>query len=165
MKKLLFFLLLLGLTSPVHAQSTLYRNETLRAASGALTAGETSPVLDVGGALDAVLILDLITLTLPDGDDEVDFYIQTSYDNGATWTDLENVHFAIADDGTSPTRILRIAPWPTVSSADKAADNTDGTINDNTKNAYPVGGIIRIKTTVTGATAPTYAYSAVVFLR
>ncbi|NIO42633.1 MAG: hypothetical protein GTO41_22295, partial [Burkholderiales bacterium] len=103
-------------------------------------------------------------LTLPDGDDEVDFYFQTTYD-GSTWTDLENVHFDNADNGTTPTKIVRLGPWAPISTADKATDNTDGAIADDTKRAWPIGSQIRIKTTVTGASAPTYAYSAIVWLR
>lgn len=138
---------------------------TMRAASGALTTGETTTAIVSASRIDLVVFLSITTLTLPDADDEVDFYFQTSYDNKSTWTDLENVHFTMADNGTTATKVLRLGPWPPLSSADKAADNTDGALADDTKNAYPVGGQIRIKTSVTGATAPTYAYSATVFLR
>jgi hypothetical protein len=44
-------------------------------------------------------------------------------------------------------------------------DPTDGAIADDTNADYPVGSQLRIKTTVTGATAPTYAYSATAIVR
>ncbi len=139
---------------------------TLRAASGPLTGADTPiPLIECAWCVDVVIVLDVTTITTPDGDDEIDFYFQTTYDGGTTWTDLENVHFATADNGTPAKRIVRLGPPGPISSADKAADNTDGTLADDTKNAYPLGAFIRAKTAVTGATAPTYAYSAKVFVR
>jgi hypothetical protein len=136
----------------------------MQSASGDLTAGTTTGSIWTAPHIDIVIVLDVTKLTLADGDDEVDFYFQTTYD-GSNWTDLENIHFDNADNGSTTTRIVRLGPWAPLSTADKGAANTDGALADDTKLAYPVGWLIRIKTTVTGATAPTYAFSAVVFLR
>ena len=96
----------LGLRRDVRKQATTVE---LRAASGSLTAGETSTALTTIGGYEAVsIVLDVTTLTLADADDEVDFYIQTTYDNGTTWTDIQNVHFTTADNGTTPRSILHI---------------------------------------------------------
>lgn len=82
---------------------------TLRTASGALTAGEIAgPITNTSSFAIATVVIDMTTLTLPDADDEVDFYVQTTYDDGVNWTDVENIHFSNADDGTTARRIIRI---------------------------------------------------------
>lgn len=129
---------------------------TLQDATGSLTAADTSEAVTVGSYRTVVIYLDITTLTTADGDDEVDFYIQTTYDK-STWLDMENIHFANADDGTTPTKILT---YDSYQNAASARDVTDGTLADDTKLDIPLGQQIRIKTAVTGATAPTYAYQA-----
>ena len=255
----------------------------LRAASGDLTAGETVSAVDTK-FLTTTIVLDVTKITTPDADDEVDFYFQTTYDGGTTWTDLQNFHFDTDDDGNTatkvavittdidgpgdmrivdganpsagaeisqavpsntiwrlwgayatmvtdagvanrrvsvlindgtntvfsaeagavqiasttetytigphatvsaghwiptPTGMLMLAGWTvlTSTSAIEAGDNwgiprftveawgdpnnsTDGTLGDNLKVYRPMGSQIRIKVTITGATAPTYAYTA-----
>lgn len=79
----------------------------LRLPSGALVAGETTtPVTNLAKFSSAEINLNITTLTLPDADDEVDFFIQVSYDGGGNWTDVQNVHFTNADDGA--TRLVPI---------------------------------------------------------
>ncbi len=138
-------------------------NIVVRAASGDLTAAETStPITDLGAFNLATILIKFTKLTLPDGDDVVDFYIQTSYDGGTTWTDVEAIHFATADDGTTPTKAVVIG-GPQSSAV--ARVHTSGTLADDTKLDLPLGDRIRIETKVAGATAPTYAYSATASLR
>lgn len=132
----------------------------LRSASGDLTAAETGNEVDVRSQV-ATVFLDVTKLTTADGDDEVDFYVQTTYDGGTTWSDLENVHFDQADNGATPTKILAFG-LRDILAADTAAAHTDGTLADDSKLKLPLGTKIRIKTKVAGATAPTYAYSAAV---
>ncbi len=79
----------------------------LQTASGALTATTTTAAPNAVFST-AIIFLDVTTITTPDADDTVDFYIQTTYDDGTTWTDVENVHFATADDGNTATRIIVI---------------------------------------------------------
>ena len=133
----------------------------LRAASGALTGADTSPRVRCGWARLAVVRLDITTITTPDADDEVDFYVQTRF-NGGDWVDLENHHLANADNGT--TRIRDIVIGGAQRSA-AARTETAGTLADNTKNDLPLGDELRVVCAVTGATAPTYAYNAEVFLQ
>lgn len=134
-------------------------NAEVRAASGDLTAGETStPVTGLGAYKSAIVRLDVTKLTLADGDDEVDFYVQTSYNGGADWADIENIHFDNADNGTTAIKLIVIGT--PVDAPDAPIAETDGTLADDTQNDIPLGDRIRVKTTVTGATAPTYAYNA-----
>lgn len=134
---------------------------TFRAASGSLTAGESAAaVTGLEGVNFCSILLDVTTLTTADGDDEVDFYFQTSYDGGTTWSDMENIHYANADTGTTPTTVHRFGLLD-VLAADVGATSTDGTLGDDSKLKMSIGDRVRIKTTVTGATAPTYAYSAI----
>lgn len=140
----------------VHKQNE--HNVTVRAASGALTTGETTtPVTGLGAYRLAVIRLDVTTITTPDGDDEVDFYIQTSYNGGTDWADVENVHFDNADNGNTAIKLIIIGD-PQTSAV--ARDETDGSLADDTKNDIPLGDRLRIKTVVAGASAPTYAYNA-----
>ena len=140
-----------------------YEAYTLREASGNLTAGETSPVVTgLGWADEVVVRLDVTTITTPDGDDEVDFYIETSYNQGVDWADVENIHFDNADNGNSSVRLIVIGR-PQSSAVARA--ETAATLADDTKLDLPPGDRIRIQTAVTGATAPTYAYSAEVYAR
>ena len=131
---------------------------TLRAASGDLTAGETTTAVPVIGT-NAGIFLNVTKLTTADADDEVDFYIQTTYDD-TNWFDLSCVHYATGDTGSTPKVVMVFGP-PSVLASSVGVVATDGTLADNTKVLAPLGMKIRIKTAVTGATAPTYAYSCV----
>lgn len=131
---------------------------TLRAASGDLTAGETTTAVPIIGT-NAGVFLNVTKLTTADADDEVDFYIQTTYD-GTNWFDLSCIHFATGDTGTTPKYVMVFGP-PSVLASSVGVLATDGTLTDDTKALLPLGTHIRIKTKVTGATAPTYAYTCV----
>ena len=130
----------------------------MRAASGDLAVAETTSAVQARFGRLAIL-LDVTKLTLADVDDEVDFYIQTTYDAGANWCDAENIHFENADDGNTAKLIVRVGETDYLA-ADTAAACTDGTLADGTKLKVPLGQQVRIKTLITGATAPTYAYAA-----
>jgi len=90
------FLAVIGSTQSVY---------TIRSASGDLTAGETTSVLSTRGRF-ATITLDVTTLTLADADDEVDFYIQTTYDGGTNWVDCQNIHFDNSDNGATALKSL-----------------------------------------------------------
>ncbi len=133
------------------------KDALLRAASGNLVVADTSPEIDTEGFATAVVQLSVTELIMADADDEVDFYIQTQLPDGS-WADVANAHFANADEPiTTATRLIGIGP--------KAAGvavitPTDGTLADDTSVDLPLGSAIRIRVVLTGATAPTYAYSA-----
>lgn len=136
------------------------RMATLRAASGDLAAAETTTAVDVY-LPNAAVYLNITKITTADGDDEVDWYVQTTYD-GTNWTDLECIHKANGDNGGTAELILTFAP-PNVLAAAVGVAVTDGALADDTKALLPLGTQIRIKVAITGATAPTYAYNAAVY--
>ena len=96
-------LALLLIASPVLAQ----RQFILQTASGALTAATTTDAPATVFST-AIIFLDVTTITTPDAADQVDFYVQTTYDDGTTWTDVENINFTTADDGNTATRVIVI---------------------------------------------------------
>ena len=133
---------------------------TLRAASGDLSAAETTSAVNVNHP-NAAVYLDITKITTADGDDEVDWYVQTTYD-GTHWTDLECIHRDNADNGGTAELILISGP-PNVLAAAVGVAVTDGALADDTKALLPLGTQMRIKVAITGATAPTYAYNAAVY--
>lgn len=137
------------------------KDALLRAASGNLLVDETSPEVETEGFATAVVQLSVTELIMADADDEVDFYIQTQLPDGS-WADVANAHFDDTDEPiTTATRLVGIGP--------KAAGvavitPTDGTLADDTDVDLPLGSAVRIRVVLTGATAPTYAYSASISL-
>jgi hypothetical protein len=208
-----------------------------RAASGALAVGEFVPFAQSGTELEkfarALVHLHVTTITTPDGDDEIDFFVQTAYgdsgfaasgelldgdiddtqqvitvddastfvpgdvirigtermlvtasDNAAaltvergfagdpraaadddaiiellqvTWEDVANVHFAVGDNGNTAEAFVAIG----VMAAGVAVfAHSDRALADDTDRNLPLGDRLRIVTVLTGADAPTYAYSA-----
>lgn len=75
--------------------------------SGTFTAATTLAAKPTVGQR-AIIFLDVTTLTLADADDEVDFYIQTTYDGATTWTDLQNFHFSNSDNGSTANKVAVI---------------------------------------------------------
>lgn len=78
-------------------------------ASGTLSEDSTTPAKMTFGQA-ATFILDITTLTLPNSDQRVRFFIQTTYDNGTTWTDLQNITFTDADNATTPIKVEFVTP-------------------------------------------------------
>ena len=218
----------------------------LRAASGALAVGETAFFDHWGKTLEqfvaALVHLHVTTITTPDGDDEIDFFVQTAWgDTGfadstanllddplsgdlppnasdvvatsdgtvfevgdiiridnermlvtaiatndltvrrgqegdavaehavntdiyrlqVVWEDVANVHYATADNGTTAEAIITVGPAP---AGVTNFAHSDQALADNTNRDLPLGDRLRIVVVLTGATAPTYAYSADVSL-
>lgn len=135
----------------------------LRAAGvGIVSVAETTPKQDMREEPRvAIVYANFTTLTLPDGDDVVDAYVQTTYD-GQNWVDRACFHFTTADNGNTA---LRIIVFGEPGSGDDIVTPTDGALADNTDAAVPLGLSVRIKVLIEGATAPSYAYTAVVFYR
>lgn len=131
----------------------------LESGSGALSVASISAAVVTRGER-AAIFFNATTLTLPDVDDEIDFYFQTTYDGGVNWCDVENIHFANADDGTTAKRVVRFGSEPSYATTDTAVVCTDGTLADNTRVKLPLGDEVRVKVAITGATAPTFAYAA-----
>ena len=168
--KLTAFIAALFLSASAFAQTSvdkiygIDRTATLRAASGSLSAAETTTaVIGLHVFSEAVVYLNITTATLADADDEVDFYLQTTYDGGTTWTDLSCIHLANGDNGSPQKSVILVGR--AANGIAQAEDTTDGTLADDTNVDYPIGTQLRIKTKITGATAPTYAYTATAFFR
>ena len=122
------------------------RLKTLRAASGDLTAGETTASInDTSGFEQAVVFLDVTTLTLADADDEVDFYFQTTYDNGANWTDVENIHFTTADDGSTAERIIKMDGAKDGPGSNQSITGTDPAAGTEVSETVPANTIWSIR--------------------
>lgn len=133
----------------------------IRLASGSLTAAETTGVVpNLGDFKNGIIVVELTTLTVPDADDEVDFYVQTSYDDGDDWYDMINLHVGNASAATFTSTGDYLLSIHQAMSNKGPVLGTDGTLADDTSADIPLGDRIRIKTAVTGATAPTYAYNA-----
>lgn len=209
-----------------------------RAASGALAVGEIVPYSQGGAELEkftrALVHLHVTTITTPDGDDEIDFFIQTAWgdsgfaDSGedldgaiddtqrtitvddastfvpgdvirigtermlvtardeaaetltvergfagdpraaaldgadinllqVTWEDVANVHFAVGDNGNTAEALIAIGE---MAAGVAVFTHSDQALADDTNRNLPLGDRLRIVTVLTGATAPTYAYSA-----
>lgn len=220
-----------------------------RAASGSLAVGEIvffgPPDEDLTKFMSALVHLHITTITTPDGDDEIDFFLQTAYDadgapftdtalnlvaatgggsadgifanqemslnSGAigaepgdliriddermfvvamdspvadfvlvrrgydgdavvahaagvdifiqqlTWEDVANVHFAVGDDGNTAEVFIAVGE---MAAGVGTFTHSDLALADDTNRDLPLGDRLRLVTVLTGATAPTYAYSA-----
>jgi len=144
----------------VETQPHVERDILLRVSSGNLTIADTSNVVSTTHYEKAIVVLHVEALVMADADDEVDFYIQCLIDS--IWTDIANVHFDFGDEPIATAkRLIKIGPMAT---GVATFTPTDTTLADDTVVALPLGEAIRIKTKLTGATAPTYAYSASITL-
>lgn len=101
MKKLAtLFVCVLLLTSAL-ASAQVTRLLSMRDASGALTADDDPAALpSTGNFVTAEILLDITTITTPDADDKICFYIQTTY-NLVDWTDVESVCVDNSDNGST----------------------------------------------------------------
>lgn len=72
------------------------------------------------------------------------------------WVEVAQITYDQADDGTAPAAVVVIgnsALGPVI------LDDLDTALSDNSVLAAPLGDRLRIRTTIAGATAPTYNYS------
>lgn len=110
-KYIVLFLLLL---SDIAFSQVVSIYEELRSSS---VAAETTPITITSQIYEsstrALVELKFTQLSLPDGDDEIDVFVQTTYDEGVTWVDTQNFHFSISNNGTTPKLQANIdgAPW------------------------------------------------------
>lgn len=103
----------------------------------------------------AIVTINLVTLTLPNASDEVDFYIQTTYDMGQNWHALANIHFTNTETGTTPKHVIFLSdPATTVTNITPTATVAD----DNVNSTVPIGDRIRIflDLTIVGAISVNY---------
>nr|NIO42307.1 hypothetical protein [Burkholderiales bacterium] len=71
MKRTAWILAVLFCFAAIAVAQHQYRGSwTIEAGSGSLTAGATSDAVNSEASIDAIIVLSVTTLTLPDGDDE-----------------------------------------------------------------------------------------------
>ena len=75
-------------------------------------------------------------------------FVQTSFDDGATWQDVTVFSFTTATARKGVT-----LGWPTLGTAHFAV--TDGALADNTMSGAPIGNMVRTKLISTGTYAGT----------
>ena len=73
------------------------------------------------------------------------------------WIEVAQITYDNGDDGTAPEATVVIG---STDIGPVIADDLDAALADNTILALPLGDRFRLRTTVAGATAPTYNYSA-----
>lgn len=76
------------------------------------------------------------------------------------WVEIAQVTYDDGDDGNQPHCVIIIGWGDTV-----ILDDLDAALADNTVLAAPLGDRLRLRTSVAGATAPTYQYSVRVSLQ
>lgn len=74
-----------------------------------------------------------------------------------TWEDVANAHFALADNGNTAEVFIAIGQ---MAAGVATFTHSDLALADDTNRDLPLGDRLRLVTVLTGATAPTYAYSA-----
>lgn len=133
------------------------RRVTLREASGTLSANDTStPVYTLAGYRHARvdLIIENIDLT---GGETLDFWLQTTYDGGTSWVDIENRNYSSIHNGLGDARLMYIGP-DRPDAQDVAEDATDGGLAIDNKLDLPLGSGLRFKVEVSAGGG--YEYSA-----
>lgn len=73
------------------------------------------------------------------------------------WVEVAQVTYDSGDNGTSPECVIVIG---STAATPIILDDLDAALADNTILAAPLGDRLRLRTTIAGATAPTYSYSA-----
>lgn len=133
----------------------------IRAATGNISGADTGERVPCRGASICVLDLDITAFTRPDADEELDAIVQTSYDDGASWVDLENFHTETAG---AQRRIFLLGIPNTVGSV---VTPSDGALADNTKVELPIGTHMRLKMIHTDPlnADSVYAYNASMYFR
>ena len=129
--------------------------QTLRAA-GATTANEVgSHKIVWQGYTHAIVIFNFTTVTMA-VTEECDVFIQTTYDGGTNWHDVENIHF---EDGSEVTG-FRIAVLSLAMSSAVARTGSDATLADDTKLDIPLGSGLRVKHAFTNGGTINYTAEA-----
>lgn len=116
---------------------------TIQSATGALTAAATTSAVSTLGRY-AIITLDVTTITTADADDEIDFYIQTTYDN-TNWVDCENIHFDNSDNGSTAKRVIVIDGALDGPGSIKSIAGTDPAAGGEVSETVPANAVWRLK--------------------
>lgn len=105
---------------------------------------------------------------LPNGANQIDFFLQTTYDDGANWVDIEDVRYldASADTGFNNNETSSYIMVVSEAMASSGRRNvTDGTLAANTKLDLGLGNSLRLKVIFLNQTgSPSITFSVNVLL-
>ncbi len=139
----------------------------LREDSGALSVADNPAAVQVDGHRVAILHLrQVANLATPDGDDVVNFFIDVAYGDGGDgtphWVNAAFISYVNADDASAPEAVIVIGSehGANLLTNDLQADLGAEGVRAN----VPLGDRLRVRTTVAGATAPTYRYEVLASL-
>jgi hypothetical protein len=118
---------------------------TLVAQTSAITSSYTSRSFASEGAAFAALNIDITTITMPSTSCELDFYLQTSYDGGTKWTDVENFHFGYNDDGATARRLGVIDGAMEGPGTMKSITGTDPAAGNEIVETVPAGAVWKLQ--------------------
>ena len=121
----------------------LRRHQTLEGGSGSIvkTTTTTTPILVPDGHKHLVWTIENdANLSLESGE-EVDFHLQTTYNEGRDWEAIANIHWSNSEDGTAPTHHVLFDGNVFTSAANIVPDTTaaDDAVVDR-----PIGEQLRI---------------------
>lgn len=130
-------LLSFGLVSRAQAQNFEFDLPT-----GSQTTSVNASINTTGYA--AIIYLDVTELDLPDADDTVNIWLQTTYNDGDNWTDVQNVNFTDADDGTTASLILIVDGAKDGPGTQQSSEGTDPATGQEISETVPANTIWRL---------------------
>ena len=131
--------------------------KVINASDGAITASTTyapSALNQIGFYRECWCVIKTTDQDLPGAGDAVDVFIQTTFDSGNNWVDVENIHFengtAVAnrDDNETGTWVAALT-GAMISTT--ARETGDATIDADTKLDIGFGSGLRVKIVVANA--------------
>lgn len=138
-----------------------YEWAQLLAATGNIATDLTSPRIECGWARRAIVRVDLTGFTRPDADETLDIRVQTSYNGGTDWADVE----ALRRSAAGAVILLFVVERPQSSAV--ARTETDNTLAVGSRNDLPPGTHLRVRFDLTDPlnADSTYAVNVEVFLQ
>lgn len=106
-------------------------------------AATTTPPLKFIGYQSTKNLTVQVNFAVGTGGITVDAYVQTTFDGGATWTDIANFHFA----NTPARKIINLSSMTPVTTQ---VAPSDGSMTANTAQDGLIGSMIRLKWVTTG---------------
>lgn len=141
-------------------QSPYKSNVSIRSDTTSLSADHTTDAVNNLGPFNSANVrLEIIAAAVSSG--ELRFYLQTSYNGGTDWADVECFTLTVGLGQSATKNMVITNPVPVA--ATSALVETDGSLANNTKNDLPLGDSLRIKVDETGTS--TYEFIATAIFR
>lgn len=118
---------------------------------------------DLSAVRSALFYLFLSNIETPNALDVIDFFFQTTYDNGDHWEDLAHHQLTIADNGTAPQIVVLTVPAAALNAALVFEAHSDQQLGAGIQRNLPLGSAARLVVLVAGPTS-VYDYSVHVSL-